>query len=192
MKNITFNPRNRNYLFLLITMLCINISLVPAQESIANDTTEQWPSNHEFAGKIFIDGEKANDVVVKVFDRNTCFSNYTTKGNGKFFFTAESEKYYTLQFEKEGYVTKRVVVKTHKTEGLDYFTKEYKFDIDLEKELDHVDYSLHDFPAAIIQIDNNQKEFEANKKYSRNLRETMKLKSQKKSESNSQNAMANK
>jgi hypothetical protein len=192
MKNKTFTTTQFLYSILIFSAALCNVNNLAAQSSTNKDTTNQWLSNHEFAGRIYIDGKTAKDVVVKVFERNTCYSHYTTKHNGKFYFTASSEKYYTLQFEKEGYVTKRVVVKTHKTKGLDYFTKDYKFDIDLEEELEHVDYSLHDFPAAIIQIDDKQKEFEANKKYSKNLRETMKLTSQKEPELNSQSEIANK
>lgn len=177
--------------FFILTALLCNVNQIFAQKILDKDTTGQWLSTHEFEGIVFINGKKAKDVVVKVFDRNTCFSDHTTKRNGKFFFTAASEKHYTLQFEKEGYVTKRVVVKTHETGDLDYFTKNYKFDVELEKEQEHVDYSLHDFPAAIIQIDSQQKEFEANKRYSKNLRQTMKLKSQEKSKLNAQNTMAN-
>jgi hypothetical protein len=161
-----------NYLLVVFALLLLSVTSATAQNALAQDTTAQdtteQSNSHEFVGKIFIDGRKAKDVIVKVFDDNDCFSEYKTKNNGKFVFTADCEKHYTLQFEREGYVAKRVIVKTYKTGDLDHFTKRYKFDITLNKETEDVDYSLHDFPIAIIQIDNNLRYFKFNKRYTKN------------------------
>jgi hypothetical protein len=119
--------------------------------------------NHEFSGKIFVNGKKAKDVTVKVFDGNDCFSVYKTRGNGKFVFTGGAEKHYTLQFEKEGYVTKRVLIKTFNTKELEEDTRIYKFDLDMVEEAQgDVD---DDFPVAIIEIDSDEPEFKVNATY---------------------------
>tara|TARA_R110002049_G_scaffold20846_11_gene76629 strand:- start:600 stop:1085 length:486 start_codon:yes stop_codon:yes gene_type:complete len=139
------------------------------------DTTAQDGKTHEFLGNILIDGKKAKDVKVKFFDGNDCFLEYETKANGKFIFVGECEKYYTLQFEKEGYVTKRVIVKTFNTEELDYITKVYKFDVSLEEKKSYLDYSEHDFPIAIFEVDNDLKGFDFDKQYTSQRLEEMSL-----------------
>tara|TARA_B110001469_G_scaffold126483_1_gene144229 strand:+ start:762 stop:1361 length:600 start_codon:yes stop_codon:yes gene_type:complete len=169
------------YLLVVFSLLLLSVTSATTQNSLYQDTTTQDTttqdttkhlSSSEFVGKIFIDGKKAKDVIVKVFDDNVCLSEYKTKNNGKFVFTADCEKHYTLQFEKEGYVAKRVIVKTYKTEDLDHFTKRYKFDITLNQETEDMDYSVHDFPIAIIEIDNDLKYYKFNRRYTKNrLRE---------------------
>ncbi|MFT4755581.1 MAG: hypothetical protein ACI91R_000214 [Vicingaceae bacterium] len=160
------------YLRVVFSLLLLSVTSATAQNSLYQDTTTQDTTkqlnSHAFVGKIFIDGKKAKDVIVKVFDGNVCLSEYKTKNNGKFVFTADCEKHYTLQFEKEGYVAKRVIVKTYKTGDLDHFTKRYKFDITLNQETEDMDYSVHDFPIAIIEINKDLKHFKFNKRYTKN------------------------
>ena len=152
--------RSLNYTFLLIALSLFMFN--------TKDLVAQQSNNHEFIGYTYIDGKKAKDVVVKVFDDNKCFSEYETKGNGKFIFTAACEKYYTLQFEKEGYLTKRIVIKTDNTKDLDFVTKTYKFDVSLDKKDPSLDYSAYDFPIAILELNPHNRAFEFNKKYTDN------------------------
>ena len=178
------------YLLVVFTLMLFSVKNstaqeVSAQEVSVQDTAIKQVNSHEFLGKVFIDGKKAKGVTVKVFDDNVCFSVYTTKNNGKFVFTADCEKHYTLQFEREGYVAKRLIVKTHKTSDLDYFTEEYSFDITLNKEIKDTDYSLHDFPIAIIQIDNDLREFKFNKRYTKNRLKKIELNKAKNTAKNS-------
>lgn len=149
-----------SYKSLLITLTLLT--------GISKFAAAQLVNSHEFLGTVFIEDKRAKDVKVMVFEGNKCFSEYETKLNGKFIFTAGIEKYYTLQFEKEGYVTKRVVIKTHNTRGLKEETKTYKFDITLNEKLPDIDYSFHDFPATIIEYDFLEKEFNFNEKYTEN------------------------
>ena len=69
--------------------------------AMSNFSMAQNVNDHEFVGRIYIDGKKAKNVTVMAFEGNKCFSKYETKSNGRFVFTGGVEKYYTLQFEKE-------------------------------------------------------------------------------------------
>jgi hypothetical protein len=149
---------NLKFSFIIIFFLVFNVNDIKAQEIL----------NHEFVGNVFIKDSKAKGTLVKIFDNNKCISEYITSNNGKFIFTAESEKYYTIQFEKEGYVTKRIVVKTFNTSELDYLTKTYKFDVNLVKMMPATDYSHYDFPMAIFELDFVQGEFNFNETYTNN------------------------
>lgn len=128
----------------------------------------QYNATFDFSGTILIDDKKAKDVVVKAYEGNLCFSSYQTRSNGKFFFTAEGEKHYTLQFEKEGYVTKRVVIRTHNTKNLERDPRKYKFDLALVKATKEVNHEENDFPITIIELDKATKEFGFNKSYTTN------------------------
>ncbi|MFT6166666.1 MAG: hypothetical protein ACJAV5_001637 [Vicingaceae bacterium] len=151
-------------------LLVINYSGLTAQTSadyVQQEVGIDIANYHEFEGKVFTNQGKAEGVTIKVFEGNECSSTYDTKPNGKFYFTAETEKYYTLQFEKAGYVTKRVVIKTHNTKDVENYTKPYQFDITLDEEFSDIDYSLHDFPMAIIEFNVGHAAFEFNKKYTK-------------------------
>ena len=80
---------NFYYLLVVFALLLLSVTSATAQDALARDTIDQnttnQPNSHEFIGKIFIDGRKAKDVIVKVFDDNDCFSEYKTKNNGKSF-----------------------------------------------------------------------------------------------------------
>lgn len=150
-----------NYTFLLIvlSLLLFNTKNLSAQED----------KDHKFVGYTVIDGKKSKDVIVKIFDDNKCISEYETKSNGKFVFIADSEKYYTLQFEKEGFFTKRIIIKTEKTQNLDFVSKTYKFDVGLVKKEPGLDHNLYDFPIAILELNHSNREFEFNEEYTKNI-----------------------
>jgi hypothetical protein len=154
-----------NFKFLLITFSLLILTSKYASAQLLN--------SHEFLGTVFIEDEKAKDVTVKVFEGNKCFSDYQTRSNGKFIFTGENEKHYTLQFEKEGFVTKRVIIKTFYTQGLTDVTKTYKFDISLERKMLDLDESLYDFPITIIEFDYVNNEFIFNEKYTKSRLKTI-------------------
>lgn len=153
----------------IITTLFMLISI--------NYLSAQHFKSHEFSGRIFIEDKKAKEVTIKVYDGNKCFSTYITRPNAKFIFVAGIEDYYTIEFEKEGYVTKRVVVNTKNTRKIKS-TDPFKFDITLEKEEDGVNYSEHDFPAAIIEIDEKTEEFVFNEKYTEEIKRRINLQNQ--------------
>ncbi|MBL4707126.1 MAG: hypothetical protein JKY48_01625 [Flavobacteriales bacterium] len=139
-----------------------------------NFLSAQVFKSHEFSGQILIGDKKAKEVTIKVFNRNACSSTYRTTRNAKFIFIAGIEEYYTLSFEKEGYVTKRVVIDTKYTRKIKE-TEPFKFDIILEKEIEGVNYAEHDFPVAIIKIDKKTKEFGYSKEYSKDRKRRINL-----------------
>ncbi|MEQ8623625.1 MAG: hypothetical protein RJQ00_02850 [Vicingaceae bacterium] len=155
MKSIS---KNYTFLLLVLSLLVVNTKNLSAQN--IND--------HKFVGYTFIDGKKSKDVIVKVFDDNKCISTLETKSNGKFVFIADSEKYYTLQFEKEGFFTKRIIIKTDKTQNIDFSSKTYKFDVGLVKKEPYLDNDSYDFPMAILELNHQNREFEFNKEYTKN------------------------
>jgi hypothetical protein len=96
------NQLNFKFILILLTVLVFSIKDVSAQNN----------NDHKLLGKVFVDGENAKGVEVKFFDDNNSFVEYKTKSNGKVVFNGDCGKKYTVQFKKEGYITKRIAVNT--------------------------------------------------------------------------------
>lgn len=147
--------------------IIINLSLSFSTYHLSTEKVDHF----EFLGYISADEQKAKGITVKVFSGNRCFSNYTTTGNGKFIFIGGSEKLYVLQFEKEGYVTKKIVINTQNTKELMERIDEYSFSIELLEE--EVGENYYDFPTAVIEVDRMKNEFMYNKNYMNSIRNSM-------------------
>lgn len=124
---------------------------------------------YTFYGRIFLENAKGNGVVVRLYDNNTLISTYKTDKKGKFTIGAPSAKHYTLEFEKNGFVTKRVIINTKKV----YLSKgnidDFDFNVHLIKQEEDIDYSILDFPIALIEYNKSIKGFDYNKKYTRQM-----------------------
>lgn len=129
---------------------------------------------HEFFGTVTASGKKAENVLVKAFDQDTCFSNFRTGANGKFIFSGEAEGYFVLQFEKEGYVTKKIVVNTQNTGHIKKKIKKYKFNVNLARKKKDVVYDYNVSPVAIIEINGAEEEFKS-KRYNRTKRSALSM-----------------
>ena len=140
--------------------------------SLTSFLSAQSTKHLVFSGKIHLEEGNAKNVTIKAYDGNKCFSTYETKSSGKFFFEGKPEKQYTLEFKKDGYVTKYVIIKTHNTRKLEKNPKKYKFDIDLFQEETAEDFHREEFPVVIIELDKKTKEFCYNKKYNDQFQRT--------------------
>jgi len=119
-----------------------------------------------FKGKVYTGNEKGESVQVTLFEKNREISSYETEKNGKFILDLDRNKYYVIQFSKDEFVTKRLVIDT-RIAGEDYPKNSFKFDVSLIREVEGVDYSPLDFPMAIIQYYENNSEFNYDLEYTR-------------------------
>ena len=110
---------------------------------------------YEFLGKVSIHDKKAKDVLIKAFDGDSCFSNYKTRSNGKFAFYGEGKKYFIIQFEKPGYVTKQLIVSTNNSKYANDEIKKYKFDINLHKTKKGHNDDEYISKIDVIELDNS-------------------------------------
>ncbi|MAY83373.1 MAG: hypothetical protein CMP59_04490 [Flavobacteriales bacterium] len=118
-----------------------------------------------FEGLVFLGEDRGDEVHIELFDGNHKISSYTTTGNGKFILDLERNKYYIVQFSKENYVTKRVIIDTRIYDDEVEPKEEFHFDVFLIKSRKNVDYSLLDFPIAIVQFRESKQKFEYDEKY---------------------------
>tara|TARA_R110002096_G_scaffold136909_7_gene289862 strand:+ start:44891 stop:45394 length:504 start_codon:yes stop_codon:yes gene_type:complete len=122
-----------------------------------------------FSGKIFTESKKDNKVTVKLYDGNKLVSSYETKANGKFIMDLERNKKYTVEFSQTAYVTKRISIDTKVNPKEVELLKEFKFDVDLIKEEEGINYSNLDFPIALIEFEKHSGQFDYNKAYTENM-----------------------
>lgn len=124
-----------------------------------------------FYGRVAVDEEKGIGVTVNLYDGNTMISSYKTKKNAKFAIDAPENKHYTLEFVKEGFVTKRVIINTKLLPENRIEEKDFAFDVYMIQEKEGVDYSILDFPIALIEYRKSVRAFDYNKKYTRKMRD---------------------
>lgn len=95
--------------------------------------------------------KKVNDVTIKVYHHNEVIHTYQNDKKGKFNFEIPKDAYITLAFEKENYITKRVLFDTRTTD--DSYNKDIRpFDLEivLLQKMEGIDYSELDFPITKI------------------------------------------
>lgn len=133
--------------------------------AIVGNSYGQEGSIFSFAGKVFLGSDNGESVTISLYDNNKKISSYQTSKNGKFVIDAERNKHYTIQFNKEGFITKRLIIDTYVDEQYATGIKTFKFDVELIKKEEGKNYAILDFPIAIIEFLYISKEFSYNQKY---------------------------
>jgi hypothetical protein len=109
-----------------------------------------------------------------LYDGNYLVSESKTSWNGKFSIGLAKNKHYTVQFDKDGYMTKRIVIDTEIGEDDRENVKTFKFDVGLIKRESGKDYSILDFPIAIIKYHPESNQFFYDNKYTEHMLEAQK------------------
>ena len=122
-----------------------------------------------FEGRVYLDGDKGKNVSITLYDNNKKVSSYETNRSGKFFLDIERNKHYTVVFKKEGFLAKRVIIKTHAKPNEVADVEAFKFDMNLEKKEFGVNYAQLDFPVTMIEFERLKGEFDYNKEYTENM-----------------------
>ena len=118
---------------------------------------------------MFLENAKGGEVTVNLYDDNTVISTFTTEKNARFAIDAPIAKHYTVELVKEGFVTKRVIINTKQVYKSKERVEDFDFNVHLIHEEQEVDYSILDFPMALIEYKKSIKGFEYNKKYTRQM-----------------------
>jgi hypothetical protein len=126
---------------------------------MANIIFGQEYKEFEFDGKVSIRYKLINEVEVTIYDEGMKIKQFTTAPSGKFIFKGSSEKHYSIQFEQEGYETKRIAINTDNTRGIKEKIAPYRFKVTLNKKpidrkLDHVNTIV-----GVIEINSDKTKF---------------------------------
>ncbi|MBL4708937.1 MAG: hypothetical protein JKY48_10920 [Flavobacteriales bacterium] len=134
-----------------------------------NAQSKKKEKQYDFYGRVFLENAKGENITVRLYDDNEVISEYNTDKNGKFAVGAPKLKHYTLEFEKAGFVTKRMIINTRKVLTSKNRVEDFDFNVYLIEELENVNYSILDFPIALIEYKKSIKGFDYNKKYTRQM-----------------------
>ena len=124
---------------------------------------------YTFYGRVFLENAKGGEVTVNLYDDNTVISTFTTEKNANFAIGAPIAKHYTVEFVKEGFVIKRVIINTKQVYKSKERVEVFDFNVHLIREEQEVDYSILNFPMALIECKKSLKRFDYNKKYTRQM-----------------------
>lgn len=124
---------------------------------------------------ITTDGRSINtnilkDVTVNMYKYNDKIATFKSDEKGKFLFEIEMNSYIILEFVKEGFLSKKILFDT-KNQLIDY-SKNYipfNFEIMMVEEVKDVNYDGIDFPIAMIEYSEKEKEFLYVEKYTNDM-----------------------
>jgi acyl-CoA hydrolase len=139
--------------------------------SITNIIYGQEDRKYEFDGKVIISHKLINEVEVTIYDEDIEIERFTTAFNGKFVFLAIPEKHYTIQFEQEGYETKRIVINTDNTREIKDKVAPYRFKVILDEKLPAEQSSKASALAGVIEINADKTKFIHNTRIVRSKRQ---------------------
>ena len=115
-------------------------------------------------GDIYGAKEKLGDVSIKIYEGNKYLGTFYTDEKGKYDFTLPLNKYITLEFVKENFISKRFVYDTH-TPVISEKYKVFEVQVVMIDKISGVDYEELDFPIAHVRYDAKKKDFDYVDKY---------------------------
>jgi hypothetical protein len=123
------------------------------------------------------DNKKLRDVKINLYEGNEMLSS--KKWSKKFDYNLKLETYYTLELEKNGFISKKIAISTF--EG-DKGAEPFMFIMELVEEIDVKNSIDSDFPSALIEYKKDEGSFDFDEKYAKDLKRKQKeaLKKQKK------------
>ena len=132
----------------------------------------------EFNGTVSLADEPLEDVEVRIFEGNEVFSTIYSDKKGRFDFELLKGSEYTLELSKEGYITKRMIIKTNVEDEVKKLPK-LKFEVALVEdsryaeaiENDPESAGILDFPSAIIEYSKALGDFDYRMEYTEHILE---------------------
>jgi tRNA(Glu) U13 pseudouridine synthase TruD len=183
MKTLNLNPRelvtdSDQRLMLLLVRLAILALLflgmnnkIQAKGLHSDSACMKVKVNVDYKNKCVKDAEvfvyKGNEIIERIF----------SDAFGKYIFNLKANELYTIEVEKDGYTSRRVIIDTHLPENEDIAGDFYKLemDIDLMNEYgEAMDEDALEFPIAIFSFDAKHQEFKHDRKYTANLKKEIK------------------
>ena len=145
---------------MLVVVLFTAILALPAQSQIRRIGAVY------VKGEITIDERNTENVQIDIYKENQKVTSYTSDDNGSFKLRLRFNHSYTIEFSKEGTLTKRIYFDTSMPERA-MNVPEYEMFIDLvpEEYLDGVNTSPLEFPMALISYNEKEGEYLHNEQY---------------------------
>lgn len=114
--------------------------------------------------------KKLDKVEIKVYNKNSLIKTFYSNSKGKFELKIPKDAYITLVFEKNNFVSKRVLFDTRtKNKKINENVRPFDLEIVLLEHMDGIDYSELDFPITKIHYVNKMKDYYYATKYTTNM-----------------------
>lgn len=150
---------------LLTCLWCIAVAAFSQMEKVTGGLP--------LVGSITEEGKRCADATIILYEGNKVINTFKTPRNGRFQLLLHTDKYYTLEVTKLGYVQKRMAIDTDM--GNHRITVPvYECDLDIIPNhlFRGIDIGNLDFPMAIIRFDPKTREFTHNEIYTSTMRTT--------------------
>jgi len=123
-------------------------------------------------GRVLDGRTKVEGATIRLYKENDLLETYQTEKNGKFKMELDLGAYYTLEVEKDGFITKRIGINTISSvdyKRMDYLP--YGVDIFITSEVAYtgVNIDVLDFPFAIVSYDHQDRMFVHDENYTKDM-----------------------
>ena len=99
-----------------------------------------------------------HNVAINIYEYNNLIGVYNCNENGEFEFPIPTNSYITIEFKKNGFISKRILVDTESNPDIKK-KGSFDFEVSLLKDEDGIEIGDMDFPMAVIRYNNDQKSF---------------------------------
>lgn len=151
----TSQMKTTNYILISFMVLLMNITML--SDSNARNNNIDILNVQGFTAE---SGLLLDSVMVTIFDNNEIVYKDYTNQSGEFHFTLNTNKYYTVEFKKNGFFTKRIIFETNIHKHLkNQEAVEFSVNLIPEKKLEGINCEVLDFPVCKYSYDTKQKQF---------------------------------
>ena len=150
---------------LLSCLCCISLATFSQIEKV----TGALP----LAGSVTEQGKRCAGATITLYEDNDVINSFKTPRNGRFQLLLHSNKYYTLEVTKKGFVQKRIAIDTD-MDNHQRIAPVYQCDLDIVPNylFKGIDIGNLDFPMAIVRFNTKTMEFTHNDIYTSGMRIT--------------------
>jgi hypothetical protein len=122
-------------------------------------------------GSITEEGKRCAEATITLYEGNEVINTFKTPRNGRFQLLLHTDKYYTLEVTKQGYVQKRIAINTDMGNRR-ISVPVYACDLDIipDNLFRGIDIGDLDFPKAIVSFEPKTREFTHNEIYTSSMR----------------------
>jgi hypothetical protein len=129
----------------------------------------------EITGLVLRKGKPINDATIRLIYENEVILTSTIQNKPKFRYRLRKDCIYTIEFSKEGCVTRLVSISTKIPQGIstDPIFR-FDFDVELFEPAQNNNSDMLDFPTAIISYDKTKGEFDYDRNYTNFIKNSIK------------------
>lgn len=141
--------------------------------AVAFSQMEKVKGGLAIVGSVTEEGKHCAEATITLYEDNEVINTFKTPRNGRFQLLLHTDKYYTLEVTKQGYVQKRISIDTNMG-NRQISVPVYECDLDIipDNLFRGIDIGDLDFPMAIVSFKPKTHDFAHNEIYTSTMRTT--------------------